>query len=314
MESATSPALPDSPASRTRRAVAGWVELVSWFFVAFGVFLPFVFHGTAFELYRDALARWAYGADSIPSADEKLFGLMLGITGGSIAGKWIVHALLARGPLAEGCPWARDLTLRGLGAWFVVDSAASLAVGATFNVWMINLLPLALVGMPLAASYRSFDLRDDGSAGGGAAIATACRWTAAFGASTGLVIAFAGGTPAFALWFHGLELAQYAGASIDESTRRAAMAFFGPIGGCTFAQFVMLAGWIGHDRALRRPAIAGAASIAAWFAIDSGYGLASAGLFNILMINVPALAVTFPPWAALCFRQRQAEAQRAAFD
>jgi len=314
VESATLPALPGAPALKTGRAVARWIELVSWFFVAFGLLLPFVFHSAAFSLYRDALVRWAYGADSIAPADHELFGLMLGITGGSIAGKWIVHALLARGPLAEGRPWARDLSLRGLGAWFILDSVASLAVGATFNVWMINLLPLALVGMPLTAAYRSFDVRDDGAAGPGTALARACRWTALFGASTGLVIAFGGGTPAFALWFRALELAQYAGASIDESTRRAAMAFFGPIGGCTFAQFVMLAGWIGHDRALRRPAAAGAVSIAAWFAIDSGYGLASAGLFNILMINVPALAVTLPPWAALCYRQRQAGPPRAAFD
>ena len=45
--------------------------------------------------------------------------------------------------------------------------------------------------------------------------------------------------------------------------------------------------------------VAGTGSILAWFAIDSGYGLTHGGLFNIAMVNVPALLVTLPPWLAL---------------
>ncbi|MFN2425648.1 MAG: hypothetical protein ABR587_04275 [Candidatus Binatia bacterium] len=62
---------------------------------------------------------------------------------------------------------------------------------------------------------------------------------------------------------------------------------------------MMLAGFVRCDGGTRRAAAAGAASILAWFTIDSVYGLAHGGLFNIAMINVPAVLVTLPPWIML---------------
>ena len=279
--------------------MARWIEIVSWLFAAFGLLLPFLFFTPLFAPYRDALSRYAYGSPSIPPSDERLLGLMLGIAGGSIAGKWIVHALIARGPLAEGRAWARSVTLLGLAAWFVVDSIASIVLGATFNVWMINLVPLVLAGVPLLLAYRAFDRDDDVAADVPWGLAKICFWTAVFGATTGLVIAFGGNTPSFDTWFAGLEDAHYAGSTIAQETRRLALAFFGPIGGSTFAQFVMLASFLQCDGPSRRAARAGAISIASWCAIDSGYGLANDGMFNIMLVNMPALVVTWPPWVLL---------------
>jgi hypothetical protein len=290
--------------SPSTRALARWIEAVSWGFVVLGLALPFAFHTGAFTIYRDAIAGWAYGSTSVPAADQRLLDLMLGITGGSIAGKWVVHALLARGPLADGRSWARDLTLRGLASWFVVDSVASLALGATFNVWMINLAPLVLVGAPLVLFHRGF-ATDPGPAPATASCSAsrwssrACLYASVFGAATGIAIAFGASTPLLSPWFAALERAQYGGAALGEPARRLATFFFGPIGGCTLAQFVMLAGFLRRDGASRRAAAAGTLSILAWFAIDSGYGLANAGLFNIAMVNVPALVVTLPPWLLL---------------
>jgi hypothetical protein len=293
--------------------LARWVEGVSWGFALLGVLLPAAFATAPFEPYRDEAARWAYGAAGLPARDARLTTLMLGILGGSIAGKWIVHALLARGPLAEGRAWARDLTLVGLAAWFLIDSAASVALGATFQVWMINLLPIVLIGLPLALSYRRFD-RKAAAAASRSPLGTACFWTALFGASTGLAIAFGGTTPLFGTWFAGLDQALYAGAGAPEDARRFALLFFGPIGGCTFAQFMMLAGFLRRDGETLRVAYAAAASIAAWFAIDSAYGLVSGGLFNIVLVNVPAVAMTLPPWLLLArhLHRREVDGARRA--
>lgn len=284
----------------TTRAVARWIESVSWAFVALGIVLPLAFHSGAFGSYRDAVARWAYGQPGIAAADEKLLGLMLGILGGSIAGKWIVHAMLARGPLAEGRAWARNLTVAGLAAWFLVDSFASLMLGASFNVWMINLAPVVLVGLPIFAWYGLF--RDEGAAPLMTPAARACFWTAILGAGTGIAIAFGGSTPLFGMWFRDLELIHYDSVPLADPARRLALFFFGPIGGCTLAQFVMLAGIARRERAAGRAATTGMLSIAAWFAVDSGYCLAHDGLFNILLVNVPALILTLPPWIAMKIR------------
>ena len=295
---------------QSTRAVASWIEIASWSFALLGLLLPLAFGSPMFTPYRQAVAGWAYGASSIPSTDETLLGLMLGITGGSVAGKWIVHAMLARGPLAEGQAWARDLTLRGLAAWFLVDSAASLWIGAAFNVVMINLLPLLLVGVPLIARYNSWNNRGQTPISGAARnarlslIGRLCLWTSVLGAATGIGIAFGGSTPLFAMWWQGLESAHYGGMPVSESAGRLALLFFGPIGGCAFAQFVMLAGFIRHDGQTRRAAWTGATSIAGWCAIDSAYGLLHNGLFNIVLINVPALLTTLPPWLMLHSRSR----------
>jgi hypothetical protein len=286
----------------TARATARWIEFSSWGLAALGLLLPFLFYTPLFAAYRETLARWAYGAAAIPASDADLAGLMLGITGGSIAGKWIVHALVARSALAEGEAWARDLTLRGLAAWFFADSIASLAVGAAFNVWMINLVPVALVGAPLVLAWRKFDatppeprpLR---------AVARVCFWASLFGAATGIGIAFGGTTPLFAPWFAGLEAAHYGGATLDESSRRFALAFFGPIGGCTLAQFAMLAMLVRREPGRLRTAATGTASILSWFAIDSACSVAHRGWFNVAMVNLPAIAVTLPPWLLLLVRK-----------
>lgn len=290
--------------SDTRRLALG-IEAVSWSFVALGVGLPFAFHTTAFAVYREALVRWAYGAATLPAGDGRLLGLMLGITGGSMAGKWIVHALLAHGPLAEGRAWARDLTLRGLAAWFLVDSAASLRLGATFNVWMINLAPMFFVGLPLMLAHRRF--REHTAPPAPMPPGTrACFATALAGAAAGAMIAFGGDTVLFAPWFAGLEAAQYGGRAIDASTLRLALFFFGPVGGCTLAQFLMLAGFVRHDGGTGRAAVTGSVSIAAWCTIDSAFGLAHDGLFNVAMVNLPALMMTLPPWLWLLVRVRRA--------
>lgn len=286
------------------RTLARFVEMVSWFFVVLGISLPFAFHTLPFSMYRKALAAWAYGGAAIPSADEKLLGLMLGITGGSIAGKWLVHALIARGPLAEGKAWARDLTLAGLALWFLADSAASLMLGASFNVWMINLAPLLLVGLPLLRGRARFADAPGGNASEAPAPRTTtrsqlCFWTSVVGVGTGIGIAFGGTTALFSLWFHGLESAHYAGLPVTDSARSLALFFFGPIGGCTIAQFAMLAAWVGREGSRARVAFAGTISLATWFGVDSIYGIAHDGLFNIAMVNLPAIVMTLPGWLLL---------------
>ncbi|MFN2378111.1 MAG: hypothetical protein ABR538_16390 [Candidatus Binatia bacterium] len=129
------------------RPLARWVELVSSAFAALGLFLPLAFQSPFFAAYRGALAEWAYAAPFVPAADGELLHLMLGILGGSIAGKWIVHAMIARGPLAEGKAWARRLTLAGLPVWFAIDSGYGLAHRGLFNVAMVN-VPAILVTLP----------------------------------------------------------------------------------------------------------------------------------------------------------------------
>jgi len=50
--------------------------------------------------------------------------------------------------------------------WFVIDSSVSLRHGAVFHVWIINLMPLVLFGIPLLATRKAFASNPgDGSRG-----------------------------------------------------------------------------------------------------------------------------------------------------
>jgi hypothetical protein len=293
------------------RRFARTIEALCWGFALLGLLLPFVAAQAPFAAWRRELAVWSYGADVVPAADRRLLGLMLGITGGSVAGKWVVHALVARGPLAEGRLWARELMLVGLGAWLLVEALAAVRIGADPALWFAAALPpVVLVALPLCLAPRRFfaaaplDAAPDAgpTARASDATARACLWTAILGAATGPTIAFAGGTALFAPWFAGLAAAHYGGEALDVAAGRLALYFFGPVGACAFAQFLMLAVFLYRDGPTRRAAWAGTLSIAAWCAVDSAYGAAYDGLFNVAMVNAPALALTWPAWVLLLCR------------
>ncbi|MCA9644347.1 MAG: hypothetical protein KC492_26815, partial [Myxococcales bacterium] len=68
--------------------------------------------------------------------------LLLGILGGSIAGKWVAAAYV----VVRGGAFAKRTLWVGLLSWFLIDSFVSARHGAWFNIWMINIVPLVLTG------------------------------------------------------------------------------------------------------------------------------------------------------------------------
>jgi hypothetical protein len=134
----------------TRSPVARALTATTLAFVALGVALPVVVDAPPFALYRRALDG-AIGSDVDPRTRTLLFG----ITGGSIAGKWVAHLALVS-PLVRGERWARRASVLGLAGWLVLDSTISLAHGAWWNVVYVNVVPVLTFGVLLALT-RSAD-------------------------------------------------------------------------------------------------------------------------------------------------------------
>ena len=86
--------------------------------------------------------------DAAPGSDDPLARLMTAITGGVIAGWGVMLALLSGAVWRADPEGVRRAALWGFGAWFVIDSAGSVAVGAPANV-LPNLAFLASVTLPL---------------------------------------------------------------------------------------------------------------------------------------------------------------------
>ena len=136
---------------RTMSGAGKLLAPIALAFAGVGVVVALAGTGLMFAMWRTAAADSFYGAETLPASISELVGLTLGILGGSIAGKWVAAWAIARRYAQTGSPWMWRALVAGLLGWFAVDSGFSLGLGATFNVWMINVLPLAVFGVPALA-------------------------------------------------------------------------------------------------------------------------------------------------------------------
>ncbi len=275
----------------TSRGAARWIFATSLGFIALGIALPLAFSSPIFALSRAAIERCAGVPADTFAHNPRLATTLAGITGGSIVGKWSLHAAIAwqwsrQKTSHEG---ARSLTALGLLTWFVIDGASSLLFGAWPNVVMINAAPVLLVIPALAIARRGSKTTSEHAMHAH----RASPWmliASALGIASGLLIAFAGASALFDPWFRALSNSG-AHPTLDERAARAlSLCFFGPIGGSTAGHFAMMLA-IALGPARRRepwaiPACAG--SVLAWAIVDSCWSFAAGSSFNVWMINAPA--------------------------
>ena len=263
-----------------------WISLG---FVALGYSLPWAFHHPAFNLYRNALIGWIGSGGGSHEANKAL-QVGLGILGGSIAGKWTMHGAIAWFGIRRRETWAVRATWGGLLGWFAVDSLASWRLGAHFNIWMINLMPLVAV-IPLLLLIDSKALSAyERSPGPKEQVAA---WVCGILVLAGLVVAFGANTFLFAPWWDqtGLELF---GGPMPHDARRALVFCFGPIGGCIVANYVLFA-WsarCGSEQPWVWRAIL--VSLLAWFLFDSTMCWTQGARFNVLSVNLGTVIATLP--------------------
>jgi hypothetical protein len=277
-----------SPQDGRFRRLIGMLSVACWMFAALGVVVA---SGPDALLapWSEAAARSLLGREQLGAELVGFAAFTNGVLGGSIAGKWVAAWWLVRGPLRQRKRWAWNALVAGLLAWFGIDSAVSLALGAGFNVWMINLWPLVIVGGLLAA------LRRHTEAGEPTEPPRVWPWKllwlgmAAF-AVVGVVVAVAIRSPIFDLYNSGLRDAFFAHREAMPADAVTYQRFaFGLIGATFAGHFVMLA-WAARRAARERWVLAAiATSIAVWFVIDTTACLVHGALFNVLMINLPSL-------------------------
>lgn len=272
-----------------------WLGVVCVAFVVLGAVLPWAYETAVFAMYRDALeAALGDPGEALAPARTLLFG----ITGGSIVGKWIAHLALVEAFVRTRSEWAWRANIVGLVSWFALDSIVSIAHGAWWNLAYVNTVPLFVFGGLLVRARREIvDHADPPEPSATRRPIALARIAMGAGAVSGLVIAFGGTTALFGPWRTAFEVL------VSPTDRAAALHLFatllGPIGGTTFAHFVMLALLLRHDRAPRRAIAWAAASIIAWAVVDSTWSLLAGGAFNVAMVNAPACAMTLLPlvWA-----------------
>jgi hypothetical protein len=273
------------------------LELVCLAFALMGVAVAAAGGTAMFAAWRAAAAQALLERPALPVTLEPFAALTDGILGGSIVGKWVAAAWLVRRPLAEGRRWAWWALVAGLLGWFVLDSGISVAMGAGFNVWMINLAPLVVFGGPLLAARAG--TRPEAPAPAVVPGAWAVlRWVCIGFAAFGVLVALGSHTLPFALyrqaiadaWFHG---------TLPADAWIWLRFTYALIGATFFGHFLMLALALRHAPGQRWVLDAVATSMLAWFLVDATASAVHGAWFNVWMIDVPSLlAVALPWWLA----------------
>lgn len=120
---------------------------VGW--ALFGSFDPFGF-------YDGIWARAMFGAAELPADAARARSFLLGPFGATDAGFFILVYYIARYPFAARRLWAHRAITVAVGFWFLLDSLVSIAHGAFFNVYVVNLPALAMLAPPLFFTRRQF--------------------------------------------------------------------------------------------------------------------------------------------------------------
>jgi hypothetical protein len=124
-------------------------------FAAFGVLVAAFPFAHLFAMRNAAIADAFFGGTwSVQT--EAYHAFASGPLGGTIAGFYILQAFVVAVPFKRGERWAWHAIAWATVLWFTVDSAVSLWHQAGFNVYMVNLVPIVVFGVPLAATYPAF--------------------------------------------------------------------------------------------------------------------------------------------------------------
>ncbi len=127
----------------------------SVFFAVFGLVAAVGIHTFLFDMWTSQIDAVFFGGQPSESA-LAMRNFLMGPLGGTIAGSYTLQSFIVAVPFKNREPWAWWAVLIGMLVWFVIDSSVSLWHGAVFNVWMINLTPIVVFGIPLIATRKAF--------------------------------------------------------------------------------------------------------------------------------------------------------------
>lgn len=227
------------------------------------LFFLFAMAGVVVAVFPWFLDAWFVRGEVLWGPRPGDTNLLMGILGGSLFGKWIAAALIAR--IEE--LWADRALWAGLLVWAGLEGGVSLWMGAWFHLGM-TLLPVVVGVGGLLWWKRGFVY---GRVGRWNLLAAVCALNLLGGIATAGLI----NTPVFEVW------------TANVGSSEAWLAFlFASIGGTIAGHFAMLvfAARRGHWGICL-------VSVLAWFLLDSTITVLEGAWFNLWMVNLPCLVL-----------------------
>jgi len=133
-----------------------WLLVASAVFALQGALWAVLGSFDPFGYYTRLLAAALWNLPELPPDGQRAFEFMLVPLGATTAGYFVLVHMLVRRAFPRREPWAYWTVVGALLTWFFVDSAFSLAHGAAFNVWLVNVPCVIVMGLPLTLMRGAF--------------------------------------------------------------------------------------------------------------------------------------------------------------
>ena len=138
--------------------VVNWLKFGSALVIGFGIVIAGAAHPqtAGIATFLIDLVKWPVdGAQDISSAEMRLLSA---VSGGIMIGWGLLLWLVSTRLYIRDSALARTMILTSIGAWFVVDSLASIVAGAALNAGL-NVTFLVIFGLPLLRASEATHAR-----------------------------------------------------------------------------------------------------------------------------------------------------------
>jgi len=137
-----------------------WLLIVSILLTLTGLVIGLCPNFFLFEFHTASIVETFFNGNLSEEAN-KLRSFFYAPIGGTIAGYFLLQSFIVWKPFYNKELWSWYAISGALLLWFTVDSGLSIYHGAFFNVWMVNIWTLILVGLPLLMTRHEFKKTND---------------------------------------------------------------------------------------------------------------------------------------------------------
>ena len=134
-----------------------WLTYANVITIAVGLLVAFAGNSFFFEIHNNYTKDVFMNGNEFEANILELKNWMFGIIGGTIVGFHILMVMISENSFKKKELWAYKAMWIGLMSWFIIDSGISFYYGAVYNIILINLAALILIGIPLVMTSKEFN-------------------------------------------------------------------------------------------------------------------------------------------------------------
>jgi hypothetical protein len=133
-----------------------WLLIANVLSLAIGFLTAFAGNSWLFQLHNEGTSDTFFSGQPLNDEVLKLKNWLFGIIGGCIVGFHILMIFITKYAFSKKENWAYRALCIGLLSWFLIDTSISFYYHAYYNIYLINVTALILIGLPLLMTRKEF--------------------------------------------------------------------------------------------------------------------------------------------------------------